>query len=1004
VDSNAGSNNRFIGSSLNTVVHTCPTTYASHTDPVTDHYQYFEWLLAPYTFDGTTIYSLIHSEWYGYVADKSCAMNGNGAWLNAITYASSNNSGASFTQPSNYLILRSPTEWSSTFPCGSATNPGRTQFGDFGSSNIIPKDGYYWSYFIYGPAPGETGKSRECLMRTNNLADPQSWEVWNGAGYSRGQEVTNCAAIDGPTVGSPSIRYSTYLHAYISIGWNLTYRTSKDLITWSAPKPIAGSIPADLLNQTGGLTYASLLDPNDASMNFDNVGQTAYIYFTVMHGGNDRDIYRVKVQFNDGPLPVPPPNQMPIGAVGAATSTSLQGWAYDPNASSTPITISIYVGGTRFSGTEIASYTTDQLRTDVNGAQGITGTHGFRWSIPSQYLSAQHTWFVYAKDNELNTWSLLAGSPRTNVIITPTPTTTPPTATIDAISLSATAQTNINVRGTATHATIITVNSVPVTVTNGNWSINLSPRAAGTYPIAVYDSTGTRLLASGVITVGALRVNQLPVGVLGAATSTYLQGWAYDPDATSTSDIISIYMDGPQGTGVNVEPTLFSSVARSDVAAGVHGYNWPVPTQYQTGTHSWYVYARDMQTGSWKLLSGSPKTTQPTSITAPSFLGANATPVTVLNGSVPLCNSAAFSQVPTNHNLFIGRVLQNTTTTPCNGSKWGLGLFQMNWATHTLTFLRYVLQPPVSLSTKTLTSVYDPSVVSYNGELWVSFECGGFGIIGASSCVGPLNLTNGIDLSRTTILANGTASDPTSLYYYSASVPNLFVFNGNLYVYWSAIRSVKATGKWESVSIRGMQLTKNSEGKLWGVNSGGKTVSSYDPAHNVEIAAPDPSDPLSNTSVDLKGLYANANGIYLVTSLGGYAGGTEPCVKPNASIPGCWRMQIFHASAPLAHINLAQHLIAPALPSNPTAYQRFLIDPSGAQEIIGAFAPASASASNVMGQGLSLYPISLPSLQFNGTSSLDSSNLLSLTAAAIAAPLQAITDALSNLFFQLGVY
>lgn len=301
--SNSDNNNRSIGASLNTVVHQCAKTYTSHVDPVFDHFQYQEWLNGPYTTDGTTVYTLDHNEWYASAINKSCAVRGLGAWVNAITLAVSHDGGASFTQPKNYIVLRPATEWSNNFPCGAKTNPGRTVYGDFGSSNIISKDGYFWSYFVYRPAPEEAGKVRTCLMRSDNLSDASSWAVWNGTGYTQSQTATDCAAIKNIS-GPPSVAYSTYLHKYVAVFTEpgVTYfSTSPDLFTWTVPRRIEGDVPQLGKTPSGvSLPYASLLDPTDTSMNFENVGQTPYLYFTVDHagfGGYNRDLYRVQVEF-----------------------------------------------------------------------------------------------------------------------------------------------------------------------------------------------------------------------------------------------------------------------------------------------------------------------------------------------------------------------------------------------------------------------------------------------------------------------------------------------------------------------------------------------------------------------------------------------------------------------------------------------------------------------------------------------------------------------------------
>ena len=76
-----------------------------------------------------------------------------------------------------------------------------------------------------------------------------------------------------------------------------------------------------------------------------------------------------------------------------------------------------------------------------------------------------------------------------------------------------------------------------------------------------------------------------------------LYGWAYNADASSPSIPVEIYADGPRGTGT-LAATITANQPRADVndahnITGDHGFEWPVPTTYQSGTHQFYVYALD---------------------------------------------------------------------------------------------------------------------------------------------------------------------------------------------------------------------------------------------------------------------------------------------------------------------------------------------------------------------------------------------------------------------------
>ena len=79
--------------------------------------------------------------------------------------------------------------------------------------------------------------------------------------------------------------------------------------------------------------------------------------------------------------------------------------------------------------------------------------------------------------------------------------------------------------------------------------------------------------------------------------SLTLYGWAYNTAASTTSIPVEIYVGGARGTGTLVA-TLTANQSRPDVnqayqITGNHGFEWPIPTTYQTGTHQFSVYALD---------------------------------------------------------------------------------------------------------------------------------------------------------------------------------------------------------------------------------------------------------------------------------------------------------------------------------------------------------------------------------------------------------------------------
>lgn len=76
-----------------------------------------------------------------------------------------------------------------------------------------------------------------------------------------------------------------------------------------------------------------------------------------------------------------------------------------------------------------------------------------------------------------------------------------------------------------------------------------------------------------------------------------LYGWAYNTATSATSIPVEIYVGGARGTGTLVA-TITADQSRPDVnkahqITGNHGFAWPIPTTYQSGTYQFSVYALD---------------------------------------------------------------------------------------------------------------------------------------------------------------------------------------------------------------------------------------------------------------------------------------------------------------------------------------------------------------------------------------------------------------------------
>lgn len=109
----------------------------------------------------------------------------------------------------------------------------------------------------------------------------------------------------------------------------------------------------------------------------------------------------------------------PVGTLDLISSGVAQGWTFDGSVSSSAISVQFYVDipagqGGSYAGYAGNAYTT-QIRTDVNNLFGISGTHGFAWTIPAKYRDGKtHTLYAYGIDlSNAGPNPMLSGSGKT---------------------------------------------------------------------------------------------------------------------------------------------------------------------------------------------------------------------------------------------------------------------------------------------------------------------------------------------------------------------------------------------------------------------------------------------------------------------------------------------------------------------------------------------------------------------------------------------------------------
>ncbi len=296
---------RMTGTNFSSLTKDCTPVMNSDLDTDPSKFNNQEWISSTYTEDGINVHALIHDEYV------PCG-NWNNCWYNGITYASSVNGGQTYTHttaPSN-LVAASP--YQSPYPTV------HTAFGVFGGSNIIKKDGYYYVMLhLEAHLLQEWGVG---VIRTNNLSDPTSWRGWDGTdytvsfvnpytatGYNAADKVLAPVSRDRIAKMCASLTYNTYFGKYMVVDYTNSvvngvmtygffYSLSDDLINWSYPRLI---LQTTSTWAAGGSNYASIVDHNDVTRNFEQPGQTCFMYYTKWNSGTyDRDLVRVPVTFN----------------------------------------------------------------------------------------------------------------------------------------------------------------------------------------------------------------------------------------------------------------------------------------------------------------------------------------------------------------------------------------------------------------------------------------------------------------------------------------------------------------------------------------------------------------------------------------------------------------------------------------------------------------------------------------------------------------------------------
>lgn len=294
----------------------CTPMMTSSRDSDPSQYNGHEWLGAVYAQEDGTVHALLHNEHQGHRYPTGCdSAEVFRCWYNTVTSAVSTDWGRSFghpVEPPGHLVAAITDIYA----------PDEGIFGAFTPSNIIEVAGYFYAYIKIQTYPFE--HQYTCLMRTDDLSDPDAWRSWTPGGFAglfpdpyrddvNALRISECVPISYDTIAElyESITWNTVLEQFVLVGtssdpqrmpnpFGFYYAISDELAAWPQRRQplLEARLPWRATGQQTTYLYPTLIDHDSDSRNFETTGETAYLYFTRLNFGSgnlDRDLLRVPV-------------------------------------------------------------------------------------------------------------------------------------------------------------------------------------------------------------------------------------------------------------------------------------------------------------------------------------------------------------------------------------------------------------------------------------------------------------------------------------------------------------------------------------------------------------------------------------------------------------------------------------------------------------------------------------------------------------------------------------
>jgi len=283
-------------------------------------------------------------------------------------------------------------------------------------------------------------------------------------------------------------------------------------------------------------------------------------------------------------------NTPPVGKVETLNTSVVSGYAYDPDLGNLPATVNVYVDCEFFA------------RVLANQPNATAPGHGFSVDL-SSLPPGSHAIMVTVMDDRVSDQQevvffddFLNNQVPIGTIESVTGTTITGWA-YDPDAATSPAEIDIYVDGTYLKTVLANVDRPDLATTLGDagtqhgFEISLPALSFGTHKIAIYaaESQGNVAELIGVATV----TNNRPIGVFESATSTAITGWAADPDISTASLTIVVYVNGVQtatGTADLTRNDLLTSIGSTQ-----HGFS--IPVSLPTGVNKVDVYAVDPNNG-----------------------------------------------------------------------------------------------------------------------------------------------------------------------------------------------------------------------------------------------------------------------------------------------------------------------------------------------------------------------------------------------------------------------